>query len=111
MNTGLKFNICELPTSFDLNSQIEDLPQPGPSPGLHYACLATAQHFQSALPPSTTINQHLTTVLHRPSTKVLVEIAHVILVYMSTSLAFLFFTAVLKFFYHDHGNVSAPSQC
>ncbi len=51
MNTGLKFNICEPPTSFALNSEIEDLPQRVKehiSPGLRYACLATAQHLRSA---------------------------------------------------------------
>ena len=56
MNTGLEFNICKLPTSFALNSQIEDLPQRVKehiSPGLRYACLAAAQHLQSAFPPST----------------------------------------------------------
>ncbi|KAF8239126.1 hypothetical protein L208DRAFT_1054985, partial [Tricholoma matsutake] len=66
MNTGLKFNICKPPTSFALNSQIEDLPQQVEehiSPGLRYACLATTQHLQSALPPSTTINRHLNTAL------------------------------------------------
>jgi hypothetical protein len=114
MNTGLEFDICKLPTSFALNSQIEDLPQRVKehiSPGLRYACLATTQHLRSALRPFTTINRHLNTaVLHRPSTKVLVGIACVILVYMSTSLTFLFLAAVLKFFYHDQGKVSAPSQ-
>ena len=115
MNKGLKFNICELPTSFALNSQFEDLSQRVKehiTPGLHYACLSAAQHLQSALPPVTMLNQHLNTaVLNRPYIKVLAGIAHVVLVYMRTSLAFLFPAAVLKFFYHDQGNVSAPSQC
>jgi hypothetical protein len=114
MNTGLEFNICKLPTSFALNSEIEDLPQRVEeliSPGLRYACLATAQHLQRALPSSTTINRHLNAaVLHRPNTKVLFGIACVVLVYMSTSLAFLFLAAVLKFFNHDQGKVSAPSR-
>jgi NACHT domain len=114
MNTGLEFNICKLQTSFALNSQIEDLPQRVKehiSPGLRYACVATAQHLRSALPPSTTINRHLNTaILHRPSTKVLVGIARAVLVYMSTSLAFLFLAVVLKFFYHDQGKVSAPAR-
>jgi len=115
MNTGLKFNICELPTSFALNSEIEDLPQRVEehiSPGLRYACLATAQHMRS-LTPSTTINRYLNaTVSDRPSTKVLVGIACVVLVYMrTTSLAFLFLAAALKLFYHDQGKVSAPSRC
>jgi hypothetical protein len=111
MNTGLKFNLCELPPSFALNSQIEDLPQRVEnhiSPGLRYACLATAHHLQSALPPSTTINQHLnTTVLHRFSTEVLVGIACVVLVYMIHSLTFLL-VAVSTFFCRDQGKVSAP---
>ena len=107
MNNSLEFNICKLPTSFALNSQIKDLPQRVKehiSPGLQYACLATAQHL-CALPPSTTINQQLNaTVL------LLVGIACVVLVYISTSLAFLFLvTVLLKFFYHDQRNVSAPS--
>jgi hypothetical protein len=113
MNTGLEFNICKLPTSFALNSQIEDLPQRVEhiSSGLRYACLATAQHLRSALPPSTMINRRWNTaVVHRPSTKVFVGIACVVLVCMSTSLAFLLFAAVLMFFYHDHGKVSAPSR-
>ena len=111
MNIGLDFNICKLPASFALNSEIEDLPQRVEehiSPGLRYACLATAQHLRSALPPSTMINRHLnTTVLHKPSIKLL---AGVVLVYISPSLALLFLVAVLKFFYHDQGKVSAPSR-
>ena len=109
MNTGLEFNICKLPTSFALNSQIKDLPQRVKehiSPRLCYACLAAAQHLSSM-----TINQQFNAaVLHRPSIKVLVGIACVILVYKSTSLALLFLSAVLMFFYHDQGNVSASSQ-
>ena len=117
MNTGLEFNICKLPTSFALNSQIEDLPQRAKkhiSPGLRYACLATAQHLQSTLPPSTTMNRRLNAaVLHRPSTKELVGIACIILVYMSTSLALLFLRVAAVFFNHDQGKgkVSAPSRC
>ena len=116
MNTGLEFNICKLPTSFALNSQIEDLPQRVKkhiSPGLRYACLATAQHLQSTLPPSTTMNRRLNTAaLHRPSTKELVGIACIILVYMSTSLALLFLRVAAMFFNHDQGKgkVSAPSR-
>jgi hypothetical protein len=116
MNTGLEFNICNLPTSFALNSQIKDLPQRVKkhiSPGLHYACLATAQHLRSTLPPSTTMNRRLNTaVLHGPSTKVLVGIARIILVYMSTILAFLFLRVAAVFFNHDQGKgqVSAPSR-
>ena len=66
--------MCNLPTSFALNSQIEDLSQRVEehiSPGLRYACLATAQHLQNAIVLSTTD----------------------------------------PFFYHDEGNISAPSQC
>ena len=112
MNNGLKFNICKLPTSFALNSQIEDLPQrvkENVSPGLRYACLATAQHLRSSLPPSTLINrnQHLNAA--DPNIKVFVGIAYIVLVYMNTSLAILFLAAVLKFFYCDQGNVRAPS--
>ena len=110
MNTGLKFNICELPTSFVLNSEIEDLPQRVKKhipPELCYACLATAQHLRSALPPSAILNQHLNTaVVHGPSIKALVGIVYDILVYMSTSIVFLYLANVLKFFYHDQGNVS-----
>ena len=106
MNRDLKFNICKLPTSYALNSQVEDLPQRVKehiSPGLRYACLATAQHLRSALPPSTMISQrHLgAAVLHKPSIKVLVGI---MLVYI-TSFPFLFLTAVMKFFHHDCGNL------
>ena len=117
MNTGLEFNICKLPKSFALNSEIEDLPQRVDehiSPGLRYACLATAQHLRNVSPPSTMMNHHLNaTVLHRPGIKVLAGIAHVILVYMSTSFAFLFLqvAAMLKFLYHDQGNVSVSSWC
>ena len=108
MNTSLEFNICKLPTSFALNSQIEDLPQRVeeciPS-GLRYACLATAQHLQSTSQPSTTINQLLSTAPLLP-----VGIACAILVYMSTGLAFLFLGVVLlKFSYHDQKNVSEHS--
>ena len=110
MNTGLKFNICELPTSFALNSQIEDLPQRVKEhipPGLCYACLATAQHL-SAVPPSITINQNLNaTVLFRPSIKVL-GIAFAVLVYIRTNLIFLLLVAVF-FFYCDQENVSKLS--
>jgi hypothetical protein len=108
MNAGLKFNICKLPTSFALNSQIEDLPQrveENISPGLRYACLTTAQHLQSTLQPSIMINQSLNTAVLLP-----VGFACAVLVYMGSSLAFLFIAAVLlKFFYRDQGNVSAPS--
>ena len=56
MNTGLKFNICKLPTLFMLNSEIEDLPQRAKdniSPALRYACVATAYHLLSSLPSVT----------------------------------------------------------
>ncbi|KAJ7845009.1 hypothetical protein B0H14DRAFT_3868159 [Mycena olivaceomarginata] len=62
MNTGLQFNICRLPTSFALNSEVTDLPQKVEkciSPGLRYACMATAYHLRSTLPPSTTTNQQI----------------------------------------------------
>lgn len=62
MNNGLDFNMCKLPTSFALNSQIKDLPQRVKehiSPGLCYACLSTAQHLQSTLQQSIT---HLNTI-------------------------------------------------
>ena len=118
MNTGLEFNICKIPTSFALNSQIEDLPQRVKkyiSPGLRYACLATAQHLQSTLPPSTTLNRRLNTAAsHRPSAnlKELVWIASIILLYMSTSLALLFRRVAAVFFNYDQakGKVSAPSR-
>ena len=57
MNTGLEFNICKLPTSFALNSQIMDLSQRVKnyiSSELQYACLASAQHLQKTILPSTT---------------------------------------------------------
>jgi hypothetical protein len=88
MNTGLEFNMCKLPTSFALNSEIEDLPKRVEeyiSLGLHYACLATAQHLQSILQPSTMMNQLLNTTVFLPA-----GIAFAVLVYMSTGLAFLF---------------------
>ena len=46
-------------------------------------------------------------VLHRFSIKMLVGIAFVVLVYISTSFAFLLLVAVLIFFYHDQGNARA----
>ena len=55
MNNGLEFNICDLPTSFALNSQIKDLSQRVEkhiSPELQYACLASAQHMQRTILPS-----------------------------------------------------------
>ena len=57
MNNGLEFNICDLPTSFALNSQIKDLSQRVEkhiSPELQYACLASAQHLQRTILPSAT---------------------------------------------------------
>ena len=57
MNTGLEFNMCKLPTSFALNSQIEDLPQRVEkhiSSELRYACLSTVHHLQSAISPTMT---------------------------------------------------------
>jgi hypothetical protein len=115
MNIGLEFNICKLPTSFALNSEIQDLPQRVKnhiSPGLRYACLATAQHLRGTLRPSTTITGPLNTpVLRGPSTKALFGIACVVMVYMNTSLAILFLAAVLAYFYPDQGKVSARSRC
>jgi hypothetical protein len=54
MNRDLCFNICGLSTLFALNSEIEELSQKvegSISPGLRYACLATAHHLRSSLPP------------------------------------------------------------
>ncbi|KAI5892225.1 WD40 repeat-like protein [Schizophyllum commune H4-8] len=48
LNSGLRFNICCLPSSFDLNDAILDLPQrvnEHVSPGLQYACRAAASHL------------------------------------------------------------------
>ena len=103
MNTGLEFNICKLPTSFALNSEIQDLPQRVEdhiSPGLRYACLAAAQHLRSTLRQSATISRSLA----------LFGIACVVTVYMNTSLAILLLLAVLTYFYHDQGTVSACSR-
>ncbi|KAJ7753280.1 quinon protein alcohol dehydrogenase-like superfamily [Mycena olivaceomarginata] len=55
MNKGLSFNICGLldSTVFALNSEVKDLPERVKkciSPGLQYACLATAHHLWSAEP-------------------------------------------------------------
>ena len=103
MNTSLEFNICKLPTSFALNSEIEDLPQrlnAHITPGLRYACLAAAQHLRSSLRPSTTINRPLA----------LFGIACVVTVYMNASLAILLLAAILTYFYRDHGTVSARSR-
>ena len=57
MNNGLEFNICKLPTSFALNSQVKDLRERVEeyiSPALQYTCLASAQHLQRTMLPSTT---------------------------------------------------------
>ena len=48
-------------------------------------------------------------VLHRFSIKMLVGIAFVVLVYISPTLTFLLFAAVLIFFYCDQRNVRAHS--
>lgn len=64
MNTSLNFNICDLPTSFALNSEIPDLCQRVEqyiSPALHYACLATAYHLRSSVIPSSSDQQTNTT--------------------------------------------------
>ncbi|KAF8207917.1 WD40-repeat-containing domain protein, partial [Mycena galopus ATCC 62051] len=60
MNNGLQFNICMLPTSFALNSDIIDLPQKVAeciSPGLRYSCLAAGYHLKVSLPSASTTGQ------------------------------------------------------
>ncbi|KAI5825468.1 WD40 repeat-like protein [Schizophyllum commune Tattone D] len=49
LNGGLRFNLCCLPSSFDLNDSILDLPErveEHVSPGLQYACCSTASHLE-----------------------------------------------------------------
>ena len=51
MNSGLTFNICNLPTSFTRYYQIPDLHQRVERyipPALYYTCLATAYHLRSS---------------------------------------------------------------
>ncbi|KAJ7846205.1 hypothetical protein B0H14DRAFT_3138874 [Mycena olivaceomarginata] len=53
MNSGLRFNICGLQTSFALNSEVEDLSErieKSILPGLRYASLMAGHHFQNTLP-------------------------------------------------------------
>ena len=103
MNTGLEFNICKLPTSFALNSEIPDLDErvnDHISPGLRYACLAAAKHLRSTLRPTTTIRRPLA----------FFGIVCVVTVYMNSSLAILLLAAVLTYFYRDQGTVSARSR-
>ncbi|KAJ7812208.1 hypothetical protein B0H14DRAFT_2605924 [Mycena olivaceomarginata] len=60
MNSSLRFNICRLPTSFALNSDVKDLPKKVKkyiSPERHYACLATGHHLRGTLPLSPRTNQ------------------------------------------------------
>ncbi|KAG6902503.1 hypothetical protein C0995_015695 [Termitomyces sp. Mi166 len=57
MNIGLKFNICDLPTFFALNSEIKDLKNQvdkNISPQLQYACLALGYHMSMLTNPSNT---------------------------------------------------------
>lgn len=63
MNIGLHFNICQLPSSFALNSEVLDLDQRVKcyiSAELRYACLATPHHLQHSVQPSPTENQQMT---------------------------------------------------
>ncbi|KAJ7029576.1 hypothetical protein C8F04DRAFT_1264846 [Mycena alexandri] len=58
MNTGLQFNICGLSKLFVLNSEITELARnvkKSISPELRYACVATAKHLRSTVPPRQSI--------------------------------------------------------
>ncbi|KAJ7862119.1 WD40-repeat-containing domain protein [Mycena olivaceomarginata] len=113
MNTGLQFNICGLPTLFALNSEVKDLPQKVEkciSPELRYACLATAHHLRSTLPPSATTNQKIdgTAVGSRPITKPLgMGVACGLLVCLNTNLAVLWMVALFAFLCGEYGTLSA----
>ncbi|KAJ7797423.1 hypothetical protein B0H14DRAFT_57688, partial [Mycena olivaceomarginata] len=53
MNSGLRFNICGLETSFALNSHVKNLHERVKeciSPGLQYACLTAGHHLQNTSP-------------------------------------------------------------
>ncbi|KAL0945161.1 hypothetical protein HGRIS_004312 [Hohenbuehelia grisea] len=68
MNTNLKFNICDLPTSCALNTEVSDPNMKqrvleNISPGLQYACLSVAYHMQRSIPLSRT--RHQPTILQK----------------------------------------------
>ncbi|KAJ7892242.1 hypothetical protein B0H14DRAFT_2335403 [Mycena olivaceomarginata] len=59
MNSGLRFNICGLETSFALNSAVENLSEKVEqciSPGLQYACLAVGYHLHNILPVTSEVD-------------------------------------------------------
>ncbi|KAJ7468904.1 hypothetical protein B0H11DRAFT_2045246 [Mycena galericulata] len=115
MNTGLQFNICRLPTSFALNSEVTDLPHKVEkciSPGLRYACMATAHHLRSTLPPSTTTNQQINATAVRIGSRTVTKplgmgIAAGALIYVTSSLGVLWLAIVLVFLCGRYGTLSA----
>ncbi|KAJ7439533.1 hypothetical protein B0H11DRAFT_1883930 [Mycena galericulata] len=100
MNTGLQFNICGLPTSLALNSEVKDLPQKVDkciSAGLRYACIATAHHLRSTLPPSTVATQQIDTTVAHLGRSIYITMSlglGIILIYVNTSLGVLWLAAV-----------------
>ncbi|KAF7358377.1 WD40 repeat-like protein [Mycena venus] len=97
MNTGLQFNICRLPTSFVLNSDVKDLAQKVEeyiSPGLRYACIATAHHLRSTLPSSAMASHQLDTTAGKMGSRSIykplgIAVTTGVLIYVNASLALL----------------------
>jgi hypothetical protein len=62
MNSGLKFNLCGLETSFALNSDVKNLSERVKeciSSGLQYACVAVGYHLQNTLPVASKVDSIL----------------------------------------------------
>ncbi|KAJ7871989.1 hypothetical protein B0H14DRAFT_3439202 [Mycena olivaceomarginata] len=113
MNTGLQFNICGLPTSLALNSEVKDLPQKVDkciSAGLRYACIATAHHLRSTLPPSTVATQQTDTTVAHLGRSIYITMSlglGIILIYVNTGLGVLWLAAVFFLLWGKCGTLSA----